>query len=358
MKRTRRKKKSARSSRFSLNNPFGKGKKQTASGKRKPAAEEYDEDEEEDEPQGRRQSRHSNVIHDSRMDPRAAQEAQYTHCERIVNVRQIEECREIIKYLLRGESVLLNLENIDPKDCGRVVDLLSGAAFALPGQDAEGGASCPTCLRRRMSRSSRKTYTRQAACAIGKPTWTKTDAHLNLQRALPVKKASRATHVFWIPFRKRKLGRSPVTAVLSSLHGAVISRPNTKSAVFCRRGEEALRVNFPLVTLHSRYSSKFCSLSHRDLLGSFMALGLTRDSIGDIIIVDSDIYLFVVAQTADFIAQSMNSAGKVPLRFEPIDGEIQIPEPKGICFHDTLSSMRLDAVLAWPIGFPEARQAS
>ena len=124
----------ARSLRFSLNNPFGKGKKQTASGKRKPAAEEYDEDEEEDQPQVRRQSRHSNVIHDSRIDPRAAQEAQYTHCERIVNVRQIEECREIIKYLLRGESVLLNLENIDPKDCGRVVDLLSGAAFALQGR--------------------------------------------------------------------------------------------------------------------------------------------------------------------------------------------------------------------------------
>ena len=123
-----------RPSRFSLNNPFGKGKKQAASGRRKPAAEEYDEDEEEDEPQVRRQSRHSNVIHDSRMDPRAAQEAQYTHCERIVNVRQIEECREIIKYLLRGESVLLNLENIDPKDCGRVVDLLSGAAFALQGR--------------------------------------------------------------------------------------------------------------------------------------------------------------------------------------------------------------------------------
>ena len=106
------------------------------------------------------------------------------------------------------------------------------------------------------------------------------------------------------------------------------------------------RSEFPLVPLHSRYSSKFCSISHRDLLGSFMALGLTRDNIGDIIIVDSDIYLFVVAQTADFIAQSMNSAGKVPLRFEPIDGEIQIPEPKGICFHDTLSSMRLDAVIA------------
>lgn len=74
------------------------------------------------------------MIHDSRMDARAAQEPRYTHCERIVNVRHIEESREIIKYLLQGESILLNLENIDPKDCGRVVDLLSGAAFALQGR--------------------------------------------------------------------------------------------------------------------------------------------------------------------------------------------------------------------------------
>lgn len=101
----------------------------------------YEEDEEEEpavqprrEAQSGYSSRRGNVIHDARMDARAAQEAQYTHCERIVNVRQIEECREIIKHLLHGESVLLNLENIDPKDCGRVVDLLSGAAFALQGR--------------------------------------------------------------------------------------------------------------------------------------------------------------------------------------------------------------------------------
>jgi len=103
----------------------------------------YEEEEEEEEepvryqaPKGHGSSRKSsgNVIHDIRMDPHAVQEVQYTHCERIVNVRQIEECREIIKHLLRGESILLNLENIDPKDCGRVVDLLSGAAFALSGR--------------------------------------------------------------------------------------------------------------------------------------------------------------------------------------------------------------------------------
>lgn len=118
--------------RFPLNSRFGKGKKQAAAPFRTAHTEE--EEEAEEPAQNHRTARRGNVIHDSRMDPRGAQEAQYTHCERIYNVRQIEECREIIKYLLRGESVMLNLENIDPKDCGRVVDLLSGAAFALQGR--------------------------------------------------------------------------------------------------------------------------------------------------------------------------------------------------------------------------------
>jgi len=121
---------------FSFRFPFGN------SGRvRRNASYEEDEEDEEDEAPVRYQAPHGssrktsgNVIHDARMDPRAVQEVQFTHCERIVNVRQIEECREIIKYLLRGESILLNLENIDPKDCGRVVDLLSGAAFALSGR--------------------------------------------------------------------------------------------------------------------------------------------------------------------------------------------------------------------------------
>lgn len=93
-----------------------------------------EEDEEEELPATRqKKAARNNVIHDPRMTVQNAEPA-YKHCERIVSVRQIEECREIIKCLLRGESVLLNLENADPKDCGRVVDLLSGAAFALQGR--------------------------------------------------------------------------------------------------------------------------------------------------------------------------------------------------------------------------------
>lgn len=114
---------------FSFANLF---RRDSARGQRNAEAE--DDEEPQHEQSAPRAAKRSNVIHDSRMDSRAAKEPQFTHCERIVNVRQMEECRDIIRYLLRGESILLNLENIDPKDCGRVVDLLSGAAFALQGR--------------------------------------------------------------------------------------------------------------------------------------------------------------------------------------------------------------------------------
>ena len=58
----------------------------------------------------------------------------YMHRERVYSVVALDDCKEIIRCLLSGESVLINLENVDPKDCGRVVDLLSGAAFAVQGK--------------------------------------------------------------------------------------------------------------------------------------------------------------------------------------------------------------------------------
>lgn len=111
-------------------------------------------------------------------------------------------------------------------------------------------------------------------------------------------------------------------------------------------GEETDTAQYPIVCLHSRYSSKFCSVTHRDLLGSFMALGLTRSCAGDMIIAGADIYLFAHAQTADFIAQSMKSAGKAPLDFHMLTETPEMPEPEGTRFSAVVSSLRLDGVLA------------
>ena len=139
---------------------------------------------------------------------------------------------------------------------------------------------------------------------------------------------------------------------LARAHGVAFSAfggyGDAERAIGCFHplGEDVEREAFPLVCLHARYASKFCSLTHRDLLGAFMALGLTRDCVGDIIIDDVDIYLFSVSNTADFLCQTMTSAGRASLQFSPVFPIPSMPEPKGTTFGAVVSSLRLDAVLA------------
>ena len=58
-------------------------------------------------------------------------------------------------------------------------------------------------------------------------------------------------------------------------HGAAFSvwggyeQAERQIGCFLPWGEEASSSDFPLVCLHSHFSSKFCSLSHRDLLGAY-----------------------------------------------------------------------------------------
>ncbi len=117
-------------------------------------------------------------------------------------------------------------------------------------------------------------------------------------------------------------------------------------ACFSPYDEQINEGEYPIVCLHSRFSDKFCSVSHRDLLGSFMSLGLTRSCLGDIIIVGADIYLFAHDQAADFIAQSMVSAGKTPLHLRVLEEIPVMPDPEGTRFSAVVSSLRLDGVIA------------
>ena len=111
-------------------------------------------------------------------------------------------------------------------------------------------------------------------------------------------------------------------------------------------GEPVVASEYPVVCLHSKVLTRFGSVTHRDLLGAFMALGLTRSCIGDIIISGADVYLFAMSQTAEFIAASMTSAGKMHLGFSVLDEIPVMPEPDGSEFRAVVSSLRLDAVLA------------
>lgn len=124
--------------------------------------------------------------------------------------------------------------------------------------------------------------------------------------------------------------------------------PDAERCVGCfyPAGETPQESEYPLVCMKSTYASKFVTLTHRDILGAFMSLGLTRSCVGDIIIDNEDVYLFALSANADFIAAALTSAGRASLSFSVQEGLPEMPEPKGTFFHAVVSSLRLDAVAA------------
>lgn len=93
--------------------------------------------------------------------------------------------------------------------------------------------------------------------------------------------------------------------------------------------------------------------THRDLLGSVMGLGIRRGLVGDIVVEAEKAYLFAEAAMAEHIASVLTAAGRVHLQVALLD-ELPVPTPpEGRPVRDTVSSPRLDAVVA--AGFSVSR---
>ena len=88
-------------------------------------------------------------------------------------------------------------------------------------------------------------------------------------------------------------------------------------------------------------------LSHRDILGSLMGMGIVREKVGDILVSPESADLIVLDTVADFLLSSWNSAGRARLTVTEIPAaHLHIPEVRCEEVRDTVSSLRLDAVAA------------
>ncbi len=100
------------------------------------------------------------------------------------------------------------------------------------------------------------------------------------------------------------------------------------------------------------------SLTHRDFLGSLMALGLTREKIGDILVESGGCQVLVDPLSLDFLTQSWDSAGRERLTVTPLPlEELTVPEAAVKEVRDTVSSLRLDNVLASGFGLSRGKAA-
>lgn len=95
--------------------------------------------------------------------------------------------------------------------------------------------------------------------------------------------------------------------------------------------------------------SGFVNISHRDVLGSLMALGLKRETLGDILVTEDAkcAYVAVSVTVRDYILANLERVARDKVKTSSVN-ENEIPEKKQR-FSDmslTLASFRLDALLS------------
>ena len=95
-------------------------------------------------------------------------------------------------------------------------------------------------------------------------------------------------------------------------------------------------------------------LSHRDLLGGLMGIGLTREKVGDILVLEDQAQIIALREAAPIILSQFDQAGRYRLKLEEMELSQLTPAPVQVkTIHDTVAALRLDAVLA--SGFSIAR---
>jgi len=102
----------------------------------------------------------------------------------------------------------------------------------------------------------------------------------------------------------------------------------------------------PLRFLRCTFRPEY-GLTHRDFLGSLMGLGIVREKMGDILVADGSCDLITLGPVADFLRENLVSAGRARLEVSEISAEeLRVPEAKCEELRDTVSSLRLDSIVA------------
>lgn len=92
---------------------------------------------------------------------------------------------------------------------------------------------------------------------------------------------------------------------------------------------------------------KGAELSHRDLLGGLMGIGLTREKVGDILVLPEKAQIVALKEAVPIILSQFDQAGRCRLQLKEIPLCALSPAPVQVrIVKDTVATLRLDAVLS------------
>lgn len=99
---------------------------------------------------------------------------------------------------------------------------------------------------------------------------------------------------------------------------------------------------------------------HRDYLGALMALGIKRECIGDIVCNGPEAVVFVLRSVARVVGETLCEVGRCSVSVQPEEDSASLAaaQPQGETRTVTVSSLRLDALLAAMVNLSRSEAAS
>ncbi len=89
------------------------------------------------------------------------------------------------------------------------------------------------------------------------------------------------------------------------------------------------------------------TLRHPAFLGSLLGLGIKREKLGDILVLEDRCLVFVVENIADYIAENLDKVGRKGVKVRRVNlDEVEIPPRRVDNINATVAGLRLDCVVA------------
>lgn len=120
-----------------------------------------------------------------------------------------------------------------------------------------------------------------------------------------------------------------------------------KRVVIAPYYEEIDKEAYQLTLLEASYHKKFITLEHRDVMGAFLSLGISRQKLGDIFVGDDYFQMIVAEEIAPYVMTNLTTVknATINLKQSPL---VALQEKKldWLESDQTVSSLRLDVVLS------------
>ena len=116
---------------------------------------------------------------------------------------------------------------------------------------------------------------------------------------------------------------------------------------------------FDIDCVEAAWNGQFARLSHRDVLGALMGLGIERDRIGDLLVTNDRVKILCDSKMADYLLANLTQIGAVGVSCGRAElSSIAPKEERCKEIRATVASLRVDSIAAAGFGSSRSRAAA